>query len=490
MKKIFILLSLLACIVPQISHAQVDQRCWTEDACYDARKSLFGQATPEKGKPGWEKVFRQDDTTEKLCGLRQDAVGTKVGFCLPATTAKIKISIGGQNEFAGLGEFVAFIYKYGMGIAGILSVLMIIFAGVQWIVSAGSSEAISSAKHRITGAVIGLIILATAYTILYTINPDLVNLRPPNAWMINTQKISAPYCSQITKGQISKDPSNDTGKTLTTKEKQDGFSAAVKAASWAPTSTAKCGSDYYVQSTGALTCSGTFCPGDAQICYDKFATGKPACFSANIAGTIKSSDTLDNLLAGQGFTQTVVDITVKEGWAGPDWASSPAIYSVCNNGDYDNLSTTGNDPTKDYVAENVQNYYLTTTNEEIENHVKRCDSEGGFKGFVLYLNMNEAGDPIREPHFIGRTSEGTGIDLGDKHKAKSDCVLSIIKAKYFISPDDLKKGVRRDVNAAYIKDIEKGDDDVPYGRMFEYGRRTDYFTEETSGGASPYQKCI
>lgn len=76
-----------------------------------------------------------------------------------------------------LGEYISSVYQYAIVVIGILAVIMIIIAGFQWVMSAGNSDGIASAKNRITGAVIGLIIALGSYTLLFTINPELVQFR-------------------------------------------------------------------------------------------------------------------------------------------------------------------------------------------------------------------------------------------------------------------------------------------------------------------------
>jgi len=51
-------------------------------------------------------------------------------------------------------------------LAGIAAVIIIIVSGITMITSAGNSEAVGTARKRITGAVIGLIIIALAYLIV------------------------------------------------------------------------------------------------------------------------------------------------------------------------------------------------------------------------------------------------------------------------------------------------------------------------------------
>lgn len=74
-----------------------------------------------------------------------------------------------------LGEYISQIYRYLLTFGTIVAVIMIIFSGLQWILSAGNSDVISTQKKRILGVLIGLILLFSSYTILYIINPYLVN---------------------------------------------------------------------------------------------------------------------------------------------------------------------------------------------------------------------------------------------------------------------------------------------------------------------------
>ncbi|GEM_PF-3075208 len=76
-----------------------------------------------------------------------------------------------------LGEYISGIYKYSVGLISLIAVLVLIVSGVQIITSAGNSEVVSGAKNRIISAIIAIAISAGSYTILYTINPELVNLR-------------------------------------------------------------------------------------------------------------------------------------------------------------------------------------------------------------------------------------------------------------------------------------------------------------------------
>lgn len=73
-----------------------------------------------------------------------------------------------------LTDYIAQVYKYTITVATVLSTIVIIFAGVLWITSAGNQEQIGRAKKLIARAVTGLLLAVGSYTILWTINPQLV----------------------------------------------------------------------------------------------------------------------------------------------------------------------------------------------------------------------------------------------------------------------------------------------------------------------------
>jgi len=52
-----------------------------------------------------------------------------------------------------LGQYLAAIYRYSVAVASVIAVVILIVAGAQWTLSAGSTERIGSAKKRIAGAI-------------------------------------------------------------------------------------------------------------------------------------------------------------------------------------------------------------------------------------------------------------------------------------------------------------------------------------------------
>lgn len=67
------------------------------------------------------------------------------------------------------------LYYFALTMAVILAVVMIIIAGVEYTAYGASEEVVSDAKHRITYAVIGLVLALASWLLLYIINPKLVD---------------------------------------------------------------------------------------------------------------------------------------------------------------------------------------------------------------------------------------------------------------------------------------------------------------------------
>lgn len=117
-----------------------------------------------------------------------------------------------------LGEYLAAVYKYAIVIISIVSVVMLIAAGFQWAVPDSSGENISSAKSRIAGALSGLIIAVGSYTILYTINPELVQFR----------SLRVPYIVGLTDDMVHDDEETETGPTASNVTANPSLNETIK----------------------------------------------------------------------------------------------------------------------------------------------------------------------------------------------------------------------------------------------------------------------
>lgn len=290
LSKFLLLLPIVGILFSPISVFAQDQRCFTKKECVDKRRSMgLSDAEAEKG------FYSGFPDSLQACGASK-VIGTEtfeVGFCLPAGKTTTQVSFGGNTEFNHIGELIQFGYRYGVIAASIISIIVIIVAGLMWTVSGGNSSTIESAKKRIAGALTGLILIVLSYTILYSINPNLVAFRLPQTWLLNTINTPDAYCNDFTAGTlISKDPLSKELLEGTRAEKNQAYTAANISR---PKDTATCGEEYFFESGNGFTCKGNFCErknNKGYVCYEKDPGEGEDCYQAMIAGSISAPEGL------------------------------------------------------------------------------------------------------------------------------------------------------------------------------------------------------
>ncbi len=83
---------------------------------------------------------------------------------------------GDKCEITWIGDYISAIFSYGVGLAAVLAVIMIMVGGFLWLTSGGSPDRVGKAKEFISSALLGLVLALLSFVILYTINPRLVAL--------------------------------------------------------------------------------------------------------------------------------------------------------------------------------------------------------------------------------------------------------------------------------------------------------------------------
>jgi hypothetical protein len=66
------------------------------------------------------------------------------------------------------------IISYALGFVGVVFLILMIAGGLMWMTAAGNEERVSKAKSLITNAVIGMIIVFSAYAITYFVTETLL----------------------------------------------------------------------------------------------------------------------------------------------------------------------------------------------------------------------------------------------------------------------------------------------------------------------------
>ncbi|GEM_PF-5939903 len=90
----------------------------------------------------------------------------------------LAIHIGSTASVKDVGDYVNTVYKYLLGFAVTLAIVMMMIGGLKYVLSAGGANA-QEAKEEIKNAAIGLVLLFGAALMLQTVNPRLLSLQPP-----------------------------------------------------------------------------------------------------------------------------------------------------------------------------------------------------------------------------------------------------------------------------------------------------------------------
>ncbi len=89
----------------------------------------------------------------------------------------VSTTTGGTAD-QGLGGFMNFIFEIAIGVAGVLGVVMLTIYGFQYAANDKNINTFGVLRERISGVIMGLLLLLGIFIILKTINPDLLVVEP------------------------------------------------------------------------------------------------------------------------------------------------------------------------------------------------------------------------------------------------------------------------------------------------------------------------
>ena len=95
-----------------------------------------------------------------------------------------------DSSTGNIANYVKAIYKYLIGIVGIVAAIALMVGGVIWLTAGGSADKVGQAKDIISSSLTGLVIALCSFLILGTINPDLVNFKVENIGQIGSKDTS------------------------------------------------------------------------------------------------------------------------------------------------------------------------------------------------------------------------------------------------------------------------------------------------------------
>lgn len=155
-----------------------------ETVCCCQIKDIEGQCKINKTCPGNNKCVDGFCLSDAEIANAAKMTGTEPKIKLPDYVFQIPIGSlsklttvdcsDGSCEIPFIAQYISAVYDYGLYIAGVLGVLMLMAAGLLWIVSGGDSGKITKAKQMIFGSVTGLLLLVGLNLFLVFINPDLI----------------------------------------------------------------------------------------------------------------------------------------------------------------------------------------------------------------------------------------------------------------------------------------------------------------------------
>ncbi|MBU1028770.1 hypothetical protein KKE28_01040 [Patescibacteria group bacterium] len=190
-------------------------RCTAEEECGRTQDVATGHCTQIEGPVISGLVCVDDpDLTQEAALVEANSQRVKpdltveipgVSF-LDFRTTKTADGLYLETDIPWLADYIVGVYRYAIFFGSILSLIMIILSGLQWLTAGGDAGRVGAAQKRITNAVVGLLLLLGSFLVLSTINPNLTMLNPLHIKMVNPQRFNVKEVLQTT--------TEDTGNPL------------------------------------------------------------------------------------------------------------------------------------------------------------------------------------------------------------------------------------------------------------------------------------
>lgn len=104
----------------------------------------------------------------KLAQVNLDFAQQAVDQEVPGTA-----NLDPANHASGFGALIGSILSFSMLIAAILVLLYLIWGAFEWITSQGDKSKLESARQKITGAILGIVVLATVLALFMVVQQFL-----------------------------------------------------------------------------------------------------------------------------------------------------------------------------------------------------------------------------------------------------------------------------------------------------------------------------
>ncbi|PJE76274.1 hypothetical protein COV04_00105 [Candidatus Uhrbacteria bacterium CG10_big_fil_rev_8_21_14_0_10_48_11] len=133
-------------------------------------------------------LFSPPDPAIKIPGLNLTK-NIPIDFS-PSTCPEITQSGAyGCLHIPWIGQYLSSIYTFAISAASILAALVLAIAGFLWLTAAGNTTRIELAKKHAGGALLGFVLILGSYTILYLINPKLVQFQERRIAVLHREEL-------------------------------------------------------------------------------------------------------------------------------------------------------------------------------------------------------------------------------------------------------------------------------------------------------------
>jgi hypothetical protein len=185
-------------------------------------KATCSCPTPTTDKPTCptnQEAIWNADTCEYVCNpiftqLPQDAdlraviSPYQLKVTIPCNPTALGTNIGKCTVADNPAGYIARLYQFSLMIVGFVALGAIIYGAALYTLSAGNMTSKEEGKSWMLNAIYGILLLLGAYLILYTINPNLVNLANPSMEKIDLDSFLPPPTQVTDCSQIKPDYSN------------------------------------------------------------------------------------------------------------------------------------------------------------------------------------------------------------------------------------------------------------------------------------------
>lgn len=183
----------------------------------------------------------------------------------------LEVTIGDYASAVNIPSYVAALYRYGLGVGVTLAMVMVVIGGFQYMTARGNPSAIGAARGRITNAILGLLLLLGSFTLLQTINPELVTMRNIIVPEIQRVETISNKCEDFNREQFTVTPTTGRCGETGTVARRDNTQLATN------------------------TCNWGVCGADGEVCVVRGTAG-PAC--------VKCGDVSDDELGRWGLSES------------------------------------------------------------------------------------------------------------------------------------------------------------------------------------------